>query len=266
MTNPGLLMPGKILLATTLLSTGLLYAGNGQPASPSPPDVKTIVSQMEERNRRRETLLHGYTVERTYKVENKRINKAAKATATMIFLMPGEKLFEVHSYAGFGFMLRGVIDRILETERLNATPEQRPKSSIASSNYEFEWVAAEEMNGRLQYVLHARPRRKGQLLFDAKVWIDAEDFAVTRIEGRPAKNPSFWTRKVEFLHEYGKLGPFWLPIRNHSVSQILFFGQSTTDLEYFNYRINPPDLAERAAEMRKNGQKLEIQVDAKDKK
>jgi hypothetical protein len=259
-------MLGKILLATTLLSTGLLYAGNGQPTSPSPPDVKTIVSQMEERSRQRETQLQGYMVERTYKVENKRINKVAEATATMIFLMPGEKLFEIHSCTGFGFMCRGVINRIIETEQLNATPDQRPKSAIASSNYEFEWVAAEEMNGRPQYVLHARPRRRDQLLFDAKVWIDAEDFAVTRIEGRPAKKPSFWTRKVEFLHEYGKLGPFWLPVRNHSVSQVFLFGKSTTDLEYVNYHINPPDLAERAVEMRKNGRKLETQVDAKDKK
>jgi hypothetical protein len=187
-------------------------------------------------------------------------------TATMIFVAPGEKLFEIHSSSGTGFMRRGVINRIIETEQRNALPDQQPKSAISPDNYMFEWVGTEARQGRPQYVLYAKPRRKDQLLFDAKIWVDAEDFAVTRIEGRPAKNPSFWTRKVDFTHEYEKFGPYWMPVRNLSVTQVFIFGRTTTEIVYSNYQINQPGLAERAAEIRKRGEKLEIQMDPKDKK
>jgi len=240
--------------------------GVSLPANPPKLEVKAIVAQMEEHNRRREAMLENYSVERSYKVENKRFNRKAEETATMIFVSPGEKVFEIHSSSGSGFIRRGVINRIIDTEQKNASLEQRAKSAITTDNYSFEWVGAEVLNGRPQYALLARSLRKDLLLFDAKIWIDAEDFAVTRIEGRPAKNPSFWTRKVEFTHQYGKFGPFWLPVSNHSATQVFIFGRTTTDLEYTNYQINQPGLAERAAEIRKRGDKLEIQIDPKDRK
>ncbi|MGB7622112.1 MAG: hypothetical protein WBN92_07155 [Terriglobia bacterium] len=235
------------------------------PARPVP-DLQTILAGMAKHNQFRGQNLQTYAVDRIYKIENKRINKSAEVTATIIFVAPGEKLFEIHSSSGTGFMRRGVINRIIDTEQKNALPDQQPKSAITPDNYLFEWVGAEAHQGRPQYVLHARPRRKDQLLFDAKIWVDAEDFAVTRIEGRPAKNPSFWTRKVDFKQEYEKFGPFWMPVRNFSETQVFLFGRTTTEIVYSNYQINQPGLAERAAEIRKRGDKLEIQVDPKDKK
>ncbi|MDD5542227.1 MAG: outer membrane lipoprotein-sorting protein [Acidobacteriia bacterium] len=230
------------------------------------PEVKTLVQQMEQHARERDALLKNYSVDRVYKVENKRLGMVAEESAAMIFLAPGEKLFEIRSQSGSTFLRRGVINRIIDTEQKNAVPAEKPKTAITSDNYEFEWLGQETVNGRPQYILHAKPRRKDLLLFDAKIWVDVEDLAVTRIEGRPAKNPSFWTRKVEFTHEYQKFGPFWLPVRNHSVAQVFLFGKTTTELEYSNYQINQPGLEERAAEIRKRGNKLEIQIDSKDKR
>lgn len=256
-----------VSLMGVLITVWVTWAQTVSSSAGSPsPDVKTIVAQLEEHNRQREARLENYSVERSYKVENKRINKSAEVAATMIFVAPGEKLFEIRSASGTGFMRKGVINRIIETEQKNALPDQKPKSAITTANYSFEWVGTGILKGRPQFVLHAKPLRKDQLLFDAKIWIDTEDFAVSRIEGRPAKNPSFWTRKVDFTHEYEKIGPFWLPVRNHSVTQVFIFGKTTTELEYTNYQINQPGLAERAEEIRKRGDKLEIQMDPKDKK
>ncbi len=230
------------------------------------PDLKTLVSQMEERARERDSKLLAYSVERSYRVENLRFHKEGEAAAKMIYVAPSEKVFEVQSTSGTSFIRKGVINRMIDAEIKNASPELKPKSAITSDNYEFSWVGTEKIADRLQYVLHAKPKRKDQYLFDAKIWVDAEDYAVTRIQGRPAKNPSFWTRKVEFTHEYKKFGPFWLPVKNHAVSQVFLFGQTTTDLEYFDYQINQPGLKEQAAKIRGQGQNLEIQIDPKDKK
>ena len=40
-----------------------------------------------------------------------------------------------------------------------------------------------------------------------------------RIEAEPAKNPSFWIKKTDIHHEYVKVGDFWLPADNKSVSK-----------------------------------------------
>jgi hypothetical protein len=50
------------------------------------------------------------------------------------------------------------------------------------------------------------------------IWVDAEDFAIMRMEGEPAKNLSFWIKSVQFAHKYEKHGSFWLAASDSSVS------------------------------------------------
>ena len=40
-----------------------------------------------------------------------------------------------------------------------------------------------------QYVLNVIPRTDEKFLYRGKIWVDAKDFAVTRIEAEPAKEP-----------------------------------------------------------------------------
>ena len=88
-----------------------------------------------------------------------------------------------------------------------------------------------------QYVLAVSPKTKSKYLYRGKVWVDATDFAVTRIDAEPAQNPSFWTKKSEIHHEYMKVQDFWLPRRNESVSYIRLGGRATLTIEYNNYRV-----------------------------
>ncbi|HYK88657.1 MAG TPA: hypothetical protein VE398_07795 [Acidobacteriota bacterium] len=228
-------------------------------------DTLIITAKMTEHNTMRERTLHNYSCERTYRVENKRVNKSATVDATMIFIEPDEKLFRVRSYSGMGFMRKGVLNRLIETERENSRGSLKLKTALSAENYEFEYLRSEKANGRLQYLLRAKARRKDRLLFNGTIWVDAEDGAVTRIEGRPAKSPSFWTRKVDFVQEYQKQGPYWFPARNSSVTQVFIFGRTTTEIEYRGYQVNLPENFERAEEIRKSGSKLEVQIDSKDR-
>jgi hypothetical protein len=68
--------------------------------------------------------------------------------------------------------------------------------------------------------------------------VDAEDFAVTRIEGSPAKNPSFWINSATVVHHYHRTGRFWLPASNHSAAQVKVFGLNEVAIEYFDYVTN----------------------------
>lgn len=257
-----------ILLAIEIPVAAAQTPAGQNAAAPTPAekiDSATIAAKMAAHNRMRERTLHNYAANRVYKVENKRVNKSAMVKTTMVFVQPDEKLFEVHSYSGMGFLRKGVLNRLIETERENSRANLKAKVAMSAENYDFEYLRSEMVNDRLQYVVRARARRKDKLLFNGTIWVDAEDFAVTRIEGRPAKNPSFWTRKVEFIQEYEKQGPYWFPARNTSVTQVFIFGRTTTEIEHTNYQVNRPELFEKAAEIRKRGEKLEVQIDARDR-
>jgi len=61
---------------------------------------------------------------------------------------------------------------------------------------------------------------KSKLLYRGRIWVDAADFAVVRIEATPTKNLSFWTKETKIEQEYAKVGGFWLPLFNRSSSAI----------------------------------------------
>jgi hypothetical protein len=102
-------------------------------------------------------------------------------------------------------------------------------------------------NGRKSYVLDAEPKTDNPLLFRGRVWIDASDFAVIRIEGSPAKNPSFWVKKTRFVHTYTKVGELWLGASNQSETDVRMFGHSVTRIEYSDYVLSTNAAAEPVA-------------------
>ena len=67
--------------------------------------------------------------------------------------------------------------------------------------------------------------------------MDAEDFAVVRIDAAPAKNPSFWTKETRIEQVYAKVGSFWLPISNRSTSAIRLGGHANFTIDYQDYQI-----------------------------
>ena len=89
-------------------------------------------------------------------------------------------------------------------------------------------------------MLRVTPKAENKYLIDGKIWVDATDYSIVRIEGRPARNPSFWTRSVHFVHTYQKVGPFWLAASTESVSEIRIFGTAELTIENSGYTLNPP--------------------------
>jgi hypothetical protein len=77
------------------------------------------------------------------------------------------------------------------------------------------------------------------------VWIDAQDFAVTRVQAHPAESPSFWIKTTEIQHSYQKVGEFWLPRVNLSESKVRFGGKADLTIDYGTYEFEEPRHASR---------------------
>ena len=98
-------------------------------------------------------------------------------------------------------------------------------------------------------MLSLQPKGNSKYLYRGKIWVDAKDFAVVRIEGQPNRNPSMWITRTDFAHEYRKVDGFWLPAKNHTETSVRFGGKSTLSIEYQDYKVvkaSSPHITETA--------------------
>jgi hypothetical protein len=207
----------------------------GSPPSLTAPE---IVARMIEADNSRLTALAGYSGERHYRFENKKYNKQAEMTVRMSCGADGVKTFQVVSESGSGFVRNHIIRKMIEAEAEASQKGERKESRIIPENYEFRLVGTEPVDGRDSYVLEITPRKPTKFSIRGRIWVDAEDFAIARIEGQPGKNPSMWIRSVNIEQRYGRNGQFWLPSLNHSVAQARIFGATEVVIEYSGYKTN----------------------------
>jgi hypothetical protein len=116
----------------------------------------------------------------------------------------------------------------------------RASARLIPENYDFAFVGTEQVASRTAYVLEIRPKRNEHYLFEGRIWVDAEDYALVRAEGKPAKKPSFWTKSIHFVQVNQKCGPVWFPLSTQSVTEARLVGVTDVSIEYFDYAPRMP--------------------------
>lgn len=223
-----------IVLMPILFGYFALSVGAGD--SPEP-NCDEIIGQMILRNVQRQTLLGQYTGMRLYVLENERMHKRAQILVRINVEPTGAKHFEVVSEEGWEAANKHVLRKMLTSEEETSVPGQQNKTQLNFDNYDFRIAGTEDIDDRPAYLLDVLPRRHDKYLFRGRIWIDAEDFALVRAEGQPAKNPSFWTRSIRFTQRYSKHGQFWFATRTQSVTEALIFGKTDVTISYFGYGV-----------------------------
>ena len=104
---------------------------------------------------------------------------------------PDSKEFTIQSEKGSKLILDKAFKRMLQSEKDALTAENQSRVALNKDNYGFELIGTEAIPTGLAYVLSVEPRNENKLLYRGKIWVDATEFAVVRIQAAPAKNPSF---------------------------------------------------------------------------
>jgi outer membrane lipoprotein-sorting protein len=158
-------------------------------------------------------------------------------TVDVKYSTPGTKEFSIRSEKGSQLIIDRVFKRMLQSEKEAASEENQSRVALNRDNYKFTLDGYESTPSGLAYILSVEPRTGDKLLYRGRIWVDAEDFAVIRIDAVPAKNPSFWTKETRIEQIYAKVGDFWLPLSNRSTSAIRLGGRASFTIDYQDYLI-----------------------------
>jgi outer membrane lipoprotein-sorting protein len=231
-------MKTYLLFAAFLMMQALPAVAQDSAAIPT---ADEIVTRMAAHDLVRQSSIQGYAGMRRYVLENQKLHKRAEMLVQVQGDKDGTKHFEVVSEDGWKAAHKHVLHKMLESESETSRPEKRAAARLNSENYDFSLVATELTAGRTAYVLEVRPKRSEKYLFEGRIWVDSEDYALGRAEGKPAKKPSFWTKTIHFVQVYQKCGPVWFPLSTQSVTEAHLFGTTDVRIEYFDYAPKMPN-------------------------
>jgi hypothetical protein len=232
--------PVLMILAWATIVSSLVPVCLGEGPSASEPSADLIVHKMMAANAQRSELLHAFTGKRSYRVEYRGFpgGREAEMQVEATYVSPDQKSFKIISESGSKLLINHVLMKLLESEKDYLQESNRRASELSPRNYKFSFAGIDHGSDGDCYVLSVTPLEKTTFLYRGKIWVDTHDYAVARIEGEPAKNPSMWISHTEINHRYKKFGDFWLPVHNESVTQVRLGGKAVLTIDYSDYQIS----------------------------
>lgn len=210
----------------------------------SSPDVSVnvIVQKLMKASERRAAQLGGFQGKRWYHLQYHGFlgGRDANMEVLATYSAPDARSFSVLSESGSKLLLNRILVKLLESEQ-RAFRNQK-SFQLSPANYKFDLLGAERQpDGSLCYVLAVKAREPNEFLYNGKIWVDADDFAVRRMEGEPSKSPSFWIKDTQIQSRWEKIGNFWFIAHNQSVSHVRMGGVATLTIDYGYLQVTAAD-------------------------
>jgi hypothetical protein len=189
------------------------------------PDLTLILQRMEDIQHQEPAQSRPYELTREYKVfHGSDKQSTSEVMAQINFVPPDKKTYKITQARGNSRgekMVRELLDR--ETE----SAKRGRGSEISRTNYDFVFLRRETFGDVPEYVLGTLPKRKDKNLLRGQIWVDASTFRIRRIEGVPAKSPSFWLKNIHITLQFAQLGGMWVPVTFDAIATVRFLGQYT---------------------------------------
>jgi hypothetical protein len=200
---------------------------------------------MLEMNLARQEALDSYTSDRTYQVHYAGTGGEhhAEIRVHAEYDGPDRKMLTVVSESGSKFLCERVLRKIVDGELEAAGKTNRIQMTLSAENYDAELVGEETVEtpdggpAVRAWVLKMTPKVDNKFTYRGRIWISQDDYAVVRILGEPAKNPSWWISGASFDARNVRRGEMWLPGKNVSSSHVRLGGEATLTIDYGSYPV-----------------------------
>lgn len=137
--------------------------------------------------------------------------------------------YEVTSQGGSGIIRSHVLVPMLQQEQELIARKQTGTVALSPANYEFAAdVPGDDGLGRITL----KPRREERALIAGTLLVKPADGELVMLEGRLAKNPSFWTKRVDVVRHYELVNDVVMPVLLESTAQLRLFGRSRLQMTY----------------------------------
>jgi hypothetical protein len=214
-------LSGLVLLAT-LASSSQVASSTAETKSP---DLNLILQRLEDIQHRDPAQSRPYEVTREYKVfRGYDKQSTSEVMAQIDFVPPDKKTYKIIQ-AGGNSLGEKIVREILDRETESAKKERG--SEINRANYDFVFLRRQDFGVVPEYVLGIFPKRKERYLLLGRIWVDASTFRIRRIEGVPAKSPSFWIKNIHITLQFAQLGGMWVPATFDAIATVRFAGPYT---------------------------------------
>ncbi len=210
-----------------------LARGAEGPGEAGSADQRRVIDGMIHAQAARFEQFESYTRLQHYSVTTERFGLKAEMVARIHRDRTKGKTYEVVRRSGSPVIQSHVFDALLEAE---VTTNQQGGELLTLENYSFRLIGQAEFAGRRCYVLESDPRRKDKRLLKGRIWVDAEDFGIVHIEGRPSDSLSFWVGRPMIVQDFTKMSGFWWASMRRSYIDNVFLGKSDLTVEYTDYQ------------------------------
>jgi hypothetical protein len=205
---------------------------------PATPDTGEIVKAIEHHDQTQTKALESYHALRHYEVEYRGFfkNITARMDVELDYDVASGKNFRIVSQSGSHTLCEKVLKRALDSEK--DASQDRGAHALSPANYKFQLLGSEMLDGRQSHILQVEPVSGSPYLYRGKIWVDAEDGAVSKMEVQPAKNPSLWISQTLIHQTNSRIGGFWLPQQVQSETKVRIGGKALMTIKYGPYRIS----------------------------
>ena len=228
----------------TLLFALLFLQTRGAVAEELPsserPDLATLVKRITEAQLDNHERAKAYSVTREYKVfGNDAVTPRTEVVAKINFLPPDLKNYDIdQSTGGMG---EKVVRRILDHE-VDAARDPH-LMMVSEQNYDFDYVGEDKLDGVPCYKLRLTPKHERKELLKSTIWVDKNSYRMLRMEGDPAKSPSFWVKDVHLVIQFGEVAGMWLQTQTLALAHLRFGGEYKITAQNVDYDV-PRSVAE----------------------
>jgi hypothetical protein len=226
------------MAAAFLLSAAWSWAQTAGALAPATTlDAAQIVQALERHDQMQAKALEHYRAFRHYEIEYRGFFKGLRAQmdVELEYDAASGKTFRVTSESGSHALCERVLKRAIDSER--DAFKDRDAYALSAANYSFQLLGSETLDGRPSYVLQVDPLSANPFLYRGKIWVDAADFAVSKLEVQPAQNPSVWISQPLIHHTNSRIGGFWLPQEDESLTKVRIGGRAVMTIRYGPYQI-----------------------------
>jgi hypothetical protein len=219
--RPRLWLPILVLLARVAVSAQEISSA----AETTSPDLTLILQRVEDVQHQNTARFQPYEVTREYKVfHGDEKQPSSEVMAQIRFVPPATRTYRITQADGKSRgekMVRELLDQEIEAAK------KSHESEISRANYDFVFLRQEKLGFLDEYVLRIIPKRKETYLFSGQVWLDTTTFRIRRLEGVPAKSPSFWITDIHITMQFAQVKSMWIPIAVDATATVRFLGRYT---------------------------------------